>query len=372
MHSVMNNSYISVDLGQVERNVRTILAQLPAGTKLIPVLKDDAYGLGMLPIARRLAQIQEIRMIAVSHVAEGVELRQSGYEGDILVMGGTAGFLLPLVVEHDLTLAIGRPGLAAELAQAAREGGKTVSVHIKVETGLHRMGLAPGEELDGLIGELRRAGDCLRVEGAFTHFADPEDEARTRAQYQTFLAGTAQLEGAGIALPMKHVSGSAGSELYPEYHLDAVRIGRRLYMDHPTQPRGDIKEAVSWRTFVTRISRLRPGDQVGYHGDCALDHPATVATIGVGYGDGLDPALAQCRAPVLVNGKRARLLTCCMDQSIIEVTGIPCAPDDEVTLFGRDSLGNELPSQEVALLIGDGEGCGLTSKLSRRVARIYF
>ena len=233
------------------------------------------------------------------------------------------------------------------------------------------MGVEPGAEMEELIRELKQGSDCLQVTGAFTHFADLDNEPLSREQWDLLGLAIGQLEGAGIPIPMRHICGSAGSELHPQYRMDGVRIGRRLYMDHPTRPLGNIEEVASWRTYITNIRALKAGDQLGYGGHCVLERDAVVATIGVGYGDGLNPALAQCRAPVLVGGERGRLLTCCMDQSMIDVTGIDCRVDDEVTFFGWDGKGNYLSSQEVSLLIGDNEGCGLISDLSPRVARIY-
>ena len=143
-------------------------------------------------------------------------------------------------------------------------------------------------------------------------------------------------------------------------------------MDHPTQPLGCIEEVASWRTCVTHVRALRAGQPVGYGGRFVLDHDAVIATIGVGYGDGLNEQLCRVHAPVLVGGQRCPLVECCMDQAFVDVTGVDCHPDDEVTLFGWDSRGTFLSSQEVSLLIGDNEGCGLTSALTSRVARIYL
>lgn len=371
MNITMNNSYILVDMNRLRANVRSILDELPPDTALIPVLKDNAYGLGLEPVGRLMMEFPQIRMMAVSHVSEGAALRQCGFRGDILVLGGVPGFLLPLAVEQDMTLAAGRLELVPRLAQLAQEQGKRAKIQVKIETGLHRIGLLPGPELEQLAQQLNQAGDRVRVTGAFTHFANLDDWERTLQQYHAFQAGTAQLERSGIRIPMRHISGSEASELFPQFRLDAVRIGRRLYMDHPTKPLGTIQEVASWRTFITGIRPLKAGDQLGYGGRCVLDHDAVIATIGVGYGDGLNPALADCQAPVLVGGRLGRLMACCMDQSMIEVTEIDCGLDDEVTLFGYDGQGNLLPSQQVALLIGGNEGCGLTSGLSARVERIY-
>lgn len=371
MQHAMNNSYLLVDLGQVRRNAETILASLPAGTELIPVLKDDAYGLGMLPVTQALISLPRVELLAVAHLSEGVALRQAGIEKDIIIMGGVPSHLLSAAVKHRLTLAVGRLGLVPALAQLAQGAGHPVPVQVKIETGLHRIGLCPGRELDRLMDELRQAGDTIQVTGAFTHFADLNDQGRVQRQYRDFLAGVGQLAAGGVPVPLRHISASAASEHLPQFCLDGVRVGRRLYMDHPTAPLGNIGEAVSWRTWVTNLRTLSAGAPVGYGGRCTLERDALVATIGVGYGDGLQQELCRVHAPVLVRGKRCPLLACCMDQAVVDVTGTDCQVNDEVTLFGYDSQGNFLSSQEVALLIGDDEGCGLTAALTSRVARVY-
>lgn len=371
IQNTMNNSYLLVDLEQVQRNAETILASLPAGANLIPVLKNDAYGLGMPQIARMLSGFSRIKLLAVAHVSEGIALRQAGIGKDILVMGGVPSHLLSAAVTNQLTLAVGRLGLVPALTELAQRSGHHVSVQVKIETGLHRIGLYPGTELDSLIDELCRAGDAIQITGVFTHFADLSDETRVQRQYQDLLSGVAQLSAMGLPISLRHISASAASEYLPPFCLDAVRVGRRLYMDHPTAPLGGVGEAASWRTWVTNLRQLPAGEPVGYGGQCALDHDALVATIGVGYGDGLQQELCRIHAPVLVRGKRCPLLTCCMDQTVVDVTGTDCRVDDEVTLFGYDGQGNLLSSQEVALLIGDNEGCGLTSALTSRVARVY-
>lgn len=372
MHNIMNNSYLLVDLDQICRNAQTILSALPGGVQLIPVLKDDAYGLGLEAVGRRLAQMEPIGLLAVSHVSEGVALRRAGIQKDILILGGVPSFLLPAAVEHNLTVTVGRLGMVPLLAQHAAARSTPVSVHLKIETGLHRIGLTPGAELDALMSELHEAAPHIRIGGVFSHFADLSDQSRTRTQHRTFLDGVEQLTRGGFPAPMLHLTASAASEYAPEYLLDGTRIGRRLYMDHPTKPLGNIREVASWRTCVTHVRDLKAGQCVGYGGRYTLEHDARIATIGVGYGDGLNEHLCRVHAPVLVGGRRCPLIECCMDQAFVDVTGIDCRPDDTVTLFGWDEQGNFLSSQEISLLIGDNEGCGLTSALTPRVARIYL
>lgn len=368
--NIMNNSYLHIDMNIFRKNMNTLLASLPAGVQLIPVLKDDAYGLGLGRMAAAAAEFDTVRRVAVAHVSEGLALRQQGFEKDILVLGSALPFQLPAAVAAGLELAAGSAEFVSALDAAAAQAGRRARVHVKIDTGLHRIGAEPGDELAALAEALRRAGHIDAV-GVFSHFADTDNEAASRAQYACFMQGTAQLAQAGFTGLLRHICSSASYEQYPEYALDAVRIGRALYMDSPDGVSHGIEEAVTWRSYITAVKQRRAGDSLGYGGAYRLAHDANIATIGVGYGDGLNEALCRVHADVLIGGKRCALLACCMDQCFADVTGIDCVPGDEVTFFGHDGRGNFLPSQEVAALIGSDEGCGLTSALSPRVARIY-
>lgn len=367
--NMMNNSVLETDLAQVRRNAEAIVRTIPAGTRLLPVLKCDAYGLGAAEIARVLEPLEAVAGFAVAHVSEGLALRRAGITKDLLVMSSALPWQLSAAVDADLTLTCGRAGFASELQAAAKAAGKTAAIHIKIDTGLHRIGFAP-EELGGLLEELKNA-PSLCVTGTFSHFSDTLDAALCAREYLLYETALETLRAAGIEPGLRHVACSAASEQYPEYCLDAVRVGRRLFMDAPTAPRGDIREVSTWRSFVTMVHARSAGERVGYGGAVALERDAVLATVGVGYGDGLTPALASAKAPVLIGGKRCTLLACCMDQCLIDVTGVDCRPGDEAVFFGYDRFGNCLPSQEVALLIGGDEGCGLTAALSPRVVRTY-
>lgn len=368
--NIMNNSYLYIDTDILRKNIRATLDTLPAGTRLIPVLKDDAYGLGAAHIARTAAEFAEIDCVAVAHVSEGLSLRASGWTRDILVMSSALPFQLAAAVETGLTLACASVDFARALDKCARELGLRARVHIKIDTGLHRIGVEPGGELDALIAALGEAGS-IDVYGVFSHFSDTDDAALTAQQFARFESAVSQLSAAGYKNLVRHISSSASHEQYPQYALDAVRIGRGLYMDAPQGARHGIDEAVTWRTYVTAVKRRRAGDTLGYGGAYILPHDADIATIGVGYGDGLQSALCAVHAPVLVNGRECPLLACCMDQAFADVTGAGCHVGDSVTIFGYDEGGRLLASQAQALLIGGDEGCGLTAALSPRVARVY-
>ena len=285
-------------------------------------------------------------------------------------MGGVLPFQIDAAVENGLTVALSRLGMAAELSEAARKAGVRAKAQIKIDTGLHRIGIDPSE-LNELIQELNDAKEFLEITGAFSHFSDAGNPERDKAEYGCFLAATEALRRAGIALPLRHMACSAAMEHSPQYALDAVRCGRRLYMDSPEMPSGEIAECVSWRGYITHVARRNAGERIGYGKGCTLERDSIIATLSVGYGDGLNEACFTAGAPVLIGGKRCKLLSCCMDQCMADVTGATCAVGSEVTFFGSDGCGGFLSAQEVASLIGANEGCGLTSPLSPRVKRVY-
>ena len=334
--------------------------------RLIPVLKSDAYGLGLLPIARELTRHPGVKMLAVAQVLEGAKLRENGIDCDILVLGGTLPRQWEAAADLGLTLTVTRPGMITELNRLE----KPVRIHLKIETGLNRNGICPGEELSGVIDELKKS-NYVNLCGTYSHFAQAEapDLARCAGQKAAFDKALSQLEAAGIAPGLRHMSNSAAAEWMQEAEYDAVRIGRGLYMDAQDNPVGGIEEVASWRAAIVGLRQYPAGTRLGYGQGITLEHDTRVAMVNVGYGDGLNHRVAD-GGPALVEGKTARFLGCCMDQSFLDVGDIPCGVGSEVTLFGYDGQGNFLSSQEVARLCDD-EGCGLTAALGPRVARIY-
>lgn len=370
------NSYLEVNLPKVRTNFLSILSTLPAGVELIPVLKCNAYGIGALPVAHALAATGKVKTIALAQIGEAVELRQAGFSQNLLVMGGFPEWQLPLALENDIILTVFRPETAAAINAEAKKQGKTAEVHIKIETGLNRIGARPGPELAALA-EAVKGMDSLRVAGAFTHFVEGEikNSELARRQFELYMQGVGQLEAAGISVPLRHICNSGASDWFTGAYLDAVRIGRRLYMDNRDEPLppgtpGAVEEAVSWRTSIINLRTVEPGETVGYDRIFTAQRPTKVATICIGYGDGLYEGFVKAKSPVLVNGAEARYIGICMDQSFIDVTGIDCAIGDEVTIFGNSSAGSVLSAQRLAATVGH-EGVYFTSLLSPRVERIY-
>ena len=369
---ILKNSYLLTDTGVLRSNVRSVLESLSPGAEIIPVLKADAYGMGLVPVAEVLAPLPGVAMLAVAHASEGIMLHQAGIRKETLLLGNPLPQALGSAAEAGLTFTLGRPGLAEALAREARRLGRPLRVQLKLDTGLHRAGVSVGGELAAVLEELRAAGEQLELTGVYSHFADTADAERCKAQFEDYLRGLDQVEAGGFEIGMRHICDSAASENYPEYHLDAVRLGRRLMMDHPTHPLGTVREAASWRTAVTAVHPRSAGDTLGYADAYTMPRDGMVAIIGVGYADGLPPALVQRHASVLIRGRRCPLLACCMDQSLVDVTEVAdCAPGEEVTILGYDGAGNFLSAQEAAALYGGIEGCEMIACLTPRVARIY-
>ena len=340
LDTTLCNSYLSVNLQTIINNMQSIQEDIGPDVECIPVLKDNAYCLGAVPIAKALCTYANVRTIAVAQVCEGVELRQAGLSAPaVLVLGGVPERLFPAAVEYGLQLTVFHPSTVYALEKLAAAQGKRAEVQIKVETGLNRTGAKPGAELGALAAALAA---CPHVR------IDP---------------------------PQKHMCNSGGSDWFRASFCNAVRIGRRLYMDNQAEPLtpgtpGAVQEACSWRASVTNLRVVEAGDTVGYDAAWTAPRRTRVATVCVGYGDGLYYPLAEAGGPLLVGGQKARLLATCMDQCFVDVTDIPCRAGDEVTFFGQSSGGAAMPIQELGKFM-HVEGVYFYSFLSPRVARVY-
>jgi len=386
MSYLCSNSYLEVDLNIIKENLRTIRRQLPAHTQLIPVLKGNAYGFGAIPVAKALTEDGIVRTIAVAQVCEAAELRQAGITQDLLVLGAVPLRQLPQAVQYDVRLSVFDADTAAALEEEAARQGKQAGIHFKIETGLNRIGVRPGEPLEALLAFLKQCPH-LKPEGVFSHFIDGEiPNCPTAAkQLALFREAVRQIEASGFDPGLRHISNSGASEWYHEADLDAVRIGRRLYMDSQAEclkrsgtaaddtaaGQPAIREPGSWRTEITALHGVPAGESVGYNSLFTAKTFTRTAVIGVGYGDGLCTGLLKAGGYALIHGKKAPYLGMCMDQTILDVSGIDCAVGDEVTLFGRSSDGHLLSAQYVASLIGN-EGVYLTDILGNRVERRYL
>lgn len=322
-----------VDLAALRSNVERIRQSLPEGTRLLAVVKADAYGHGMVQVARAALQAGACHL-AVAIAEEGETLRDAGIEAPILVLGATSMEEAVLGVSAGLTMTVCDPGMVLAMEAAAVRTGKTALAHLKLDTGMGRIGARTEDEVRGVLDALH-ACPHVKLTGAFTHFADADgdDMAFTRQQFQRFQELTALLPE-GI---LRHCANSAAIHRMPEAAMDMVRAGISMYGYPPVETDMPLEMVMDWCTRVTYVKDIQPGDTVSYGCTFRADKPMRVATIACGYGDGYHRA-ASGKAQVLIHGQRARVLgRICMDQMMADVTDIPgVVPGDTVTLMGRD------------------------------------
>lgn len=373
------NSYVEIDEGILCGNIRSIREDLGPNCALIPVLKCDAYGLGMVAIARAICSAAPIQTIALAQVQEALALRQAGFRQNLFVMAGVPREQMAEALEQDVQLNVHSLEAAQWIEDAAKKLGKRARVHVKVDTGLSRLGCKPGAELAPLI-DFLKTSDYLEISSVYSHFVDAEtvDSPLALVQLARYQEALRQFEQAGLRVPLRHMCNSGASEWLPAAFFDAARIGRRLYMDSQTHPRpagnrGAVGEVSSWRTQIVNLRLVRAGESVGYGQAYRAKSATMVATLGLGYGDGLDERLAHTGAPVLISeaGLNGKYLSICMDQSMIDVSDIPCRVGDEVTIWGRSSEGRLLSAQHVGSFIGHEAG-SLSSRIGNRVERRYI
>ena len=369
------NSYLEVDLGELSSNIQKIRKGIGEGVDIIAVLKGNAYGLGLVPIARHLDSSCGIRAFACAQTGEAVRLREeAGISGDILVMGGVPFHNIHAVVRYDIQSPAYDKEYLARLDREARLQGKTARVHIKIETGLNRIGVLPGEQTGDLCEFLKSAGN-ISVSGVYTHFTESEikDKSRTYAQLELFKTALEQIRSHGFSPEYIHASNTAASTWLRDPVLTHIRPAGLLFgFDVNDEPKNrfSLNEVLSWRAFITNVKTIQAGDTVGYNRRFVADRLTRIATVSAGYGDGYTRSLAMSgAAEVLIRGKRAKIIGICMDQTHLDVTGIDTAINDEVTLIGRD--GDESISVfELQEKMGQTY-LATIAVLSQRVARFY-
>lgn len=338
----------TVDLAVLRKNVRLIKESLPEGTRLMAVVKADAYGHGMVQVAREALQAGA-SYLAVALVEEGVGLREAGITAPVLVLGATSYEEALLGVKHGLTLTVCDPAMVRAVEQAACEVDKQAEVHLKIDSGMSRIGARTEEEVQAVLSMVDSCSHVM-LTGAFTHFADADgnDMAFTYQQLECFKRLTSCLPG-GI---LRHCANSAAIHRVPEAAMDMVRAGISMYGYPPVETEMPLEPFMDWRTKVTYVKEIQPGDTVSYGRTFTADKPMRVATMACGYGDGYHRA-ASGKAEVIIRGKRAKVLgRICMDQMMADVTDIPgVVPGDTVTLMGRDGA-ERITAEDMAAWAG--------------------
>jgi len=372
-------TWAEIDLDAINHNIQEFRKQLSPEVNIMAVVKADAYGHGAIEVAGA-AEKGGVDFFAVAFWEEGVELRLAGVKKPILLMGNTPPQQVSRVLEYDLTQTIFSWETAEALSREAVKRQVEVPVHVKVDTGMGRVGLLPWEAVSFVQEIYQLPG--LRLEGIMTHFAsaDGEDLSYTYSQVESFNKIVEACKETGIEIPIVHAANSAGTMNVPESRYNLVRLGISLYGQYPSESiknkQADstgihLKPAFSFKTQVVYLKELPPGSCISYGVTFQTQRTSLIATIPVGYADGFNRLLSN-QGQVLVRGKRVPVVgRVCMDYSMIDVTNVEGVEvGDEVVIYGKQG-NEEISVDEVADILGT-ISYELLCAVDKRVSRFYL
>ncbi|MBR2823200.1 MAG: alanine racemase [Clostridia bacterium] len=323
-----------VDPEMIRRNVEAIRGAVPASAEMMAVVKADGYGHGAVTAAKAALR-GGATALAVATEEEGRILREAGIrKPEILVLGAVSEESVEIGVANDLTLTVCTPDMVRICRRAAEKLDREAAVHLKIDSGMGRIGVRTREERDAVLAEIR-AGSRVKMTGVYTHFSDADGgldgERYSRAQFEVFLALS---EGLGVR---RHCANSAAALRHPEWALEMVREGISIYGYPPVETGLPLNPCMRWEARVSYVKEVPAGAYISYGRTWQAPRPSRIATVTCGYGDGYHRA-ASGRAEVLIRGKRAPIVgRICMDQMMADVTDIPEArAEDPVVLMGTD------------------------------------
>lgn len=368
--------HADIDLDAIRHNMEEMHRLVDPHTKLMAVVKTDGYGHGAVPIARELEALDYVYGYAVAAEEEALALRAAGIKKPVLILGYTFPEQYEALLRAGITPAIFTLEAAELLSEAAGRLHVTAHIHIKLDTGMGRVGFLINEESADLIARIAKLPHMM-IEGMFTHFAKADETDKTSAnrQLSEFLRMEAMLKERGVHIPLRHCSNSAGILDLPGANLDIVRAGITMYGLHPSEEvhleRMDMQPALALKSRVAHVKTLPAGYGISYGATYVTKEERRIATIPVGYGDGYARSLSN-KGDVLIRGRRAPICgRVCMDQFMVDVTDIPgVCVGDEVTLIGADGA-------ECITLEELGEKSGrfnyeFACDLGKRIPRVFY
>ncbi len=367
--------YATIDLDAVHDNIEEMKRNISPDTQIMGIIKADGYGHGAVMIGKELEPVPYVFGYGVATAEEAFHLRNAGLHKPILILGYTFPYSYEEMIMQDIRPTVFRYDMLEQLSECAAKLGKKVKVHIKVDTGMARIGVSPDESGMAFVKKALSYKE-LEIEGVFTHFAkaDETDKSAARKQLDQISQFIDRMETeTGYHIPVKHCANSAGIMELKEANMDVVRAGIILYGMQPSdEVRKDmaLKPVLSLKSHIVYIKQVEKGTPVSYGGTYITDKRMRIATIPVGYADGYARALSN-KGYVLIHGKRAPILgRICMDQFMVSVEDIPEAQmGTEVTLIGRDGS-EQITMEEVGELSGRFN-YEFACELGPRVPRVY-
>ena len=371
-----NRAWAEVNLDNIAHNVKEIRRITDKKVEIMGVVKADAYGHGVMEVARTLIE-NGVTRLAVSMLDEAIQLRQNGIEVPILILSYTDPVRSEEIILNDVTQTVFSHDLAEALSEAAVRLKKNVKIHIKIDTGMTRVGFMPGYSAVKNVVQISKLPGII-IEGLFTHFAsaDETDRSYTYMQFERFMSIVSELNRIGVYIPVKHVCNSAGVIEYPEMHLNMVRPGIALYGMYPSdevnKAKVDLKPAMTLKANIILVKEVEKGTCISYGRIFKTERNSKIATLPIGYADGYTRLLTG-KGKVLVNGQLVPIVgKICMDQCMIDVTDVEgdVKVGDEAVLFGSQN-GNEIKIEELAEKIGT-INYEIACIIGKRIPRVYW
>jgi len=365
-------TYAEIDLSAIEENIRAIRRAVGPGVRIMPAVKADGYGHGAVKVGKTVLAAGA-NMLGVASVEEAIELRNGGIDAPILILGCSNGESAEEIVEHNISATVCDLSAACDLAKEAAKREKKAHIHVKVDTGMGRIGVRTEGAME-LITALMGL-PSLEIDGIFTHFpcSDEADKSFTNEQIRVFKRLLAEIDKRGLLPQYAHAANSGGVLDHPSSYFDMVRPGIAVYGLYPSPEVGrtiPLKPALTFRTKIVFMKTIPAGQAVSYGRTYSTTRDTKVAVIPVGYADGYDRSLSN-RGEVSVKGHRAPVIgRVCMDQTIIDVTDVPgAAVNDDVILLGGGI--DYLSVERVAEMLGTIPHDVVTS-IGKRVPRVYI
>ncbi len=375
-------AWANIDLDAISSNMKAIRNYVGEKNKIMAVVKADGYGHGYLEVAKTLIG-SGANALAVAFMDEAIQLRECGIDVPVLILGYTHTSYAEELIEKNIMPNCYTYEMAKAMSDAGKKLNKIGKIHIKIDTGMGRVGFrycGEEEENNRTIHEIEKISRLpnLEIDGIFTHFsvADEDDDQYTDTQFKLFSDLCNKLKERNIKINLCHCCNSAGLVRFPKYHMDMVRPGIILYGLMP----GDFIDknilklypAMSLKAKITNIKTVGPDASVSYGRKYITERPTKIATVSIGYADGYSRILSG-KTSVLVGGEKCpQIGAICMDQCMIDVSGVQNIQiGDEVTLFGKDSFGNEIPIEEIADIMGT-INYEILCVIGKRVPRVYI
>jgi alanine racemase len=369
-----DRTYAQIDLGAIRHNIAVERARVGADVKIMAVIKANAYGHGDIEVAEALDDQVDAYGVAIPE--EALKLRKNGVKKMLLILGYSGKDWFEDIIQEGISQTVYSYSMAKQLSDTAVNMGKSAKIHIKIDTGMSRIGFMPVKDNIDVIRAIRELPG-IEIEGAFTHFAraDEETSEAAREPFEKYMIFLRELEKRGVHIPIRHAANSASIIQFPESQLDMVRSGITTYGLYPSEKVSrdilHLNPALQWKSQVSFVKRIHPGTSVGYGGTFTASRETVVATIPVGYADGVKRDLSG-KGHVLIRGQYAPIIgKICMDQFMVDVTGIEDVSEgDTVTLIGTD--GDQKISVEEVAALSHSFNYEYVCGISERVPRKYI